>query len=663
MTKKVRTLEELTNEKEQIREQLDALKTSTQKEKTEEEKKEIENINKKINGLKKEISEKLQSSDTSAEDRKKLEKLDAELTPFTTELSSLKWVVLSSTTEQTTTTQEITSEETEEKWIFGKTWDWTKEQWWDVWDSEKWKEEPGLNTLRTAWFVATGVGAVSLIYKGLKKLFWNDKKERKEDKKEKEEKKMSRWKKWLLWVGGIFWAWLAGFGIYKNWNSISSWFKEKLGKALTIEESVSQATAEVRAWKYEESPYLYHFDGIEYDKNRNVVKSYGFETKINPWKKTIEWLNDVSFPDYMQLIHAANIVNCMKLNFHYRCASDKPFTRTDGGGGDMQVCLANNEKPECLSASDSNTRTYVLWGTGATVGTLLWWYCAGAPGAIWLWATLWIWWAAAWQAIDNDSTLWNNSSTVSSWIGFQKFITYLNEQKDSKGDSLREFKEDRVDTPSPVQDDTQGILDEIHGTYSENGNDIDRRDFEVIPDPNDKELFLVKSFNEDAPLKIEWAELNSDWKLDYTKIKSIKILKYKKHDRWEGLEMDFPHSKEGLLEAIKTANLTNKIRCNYHNMWGEDLPFGCGIYWNKHLQIDTNETRVRGRNILYSETISSKFPTLWKDLNRQVNKSDKEKLWQQAHWNQDLEGYWSRYIRFLHQMRENSSSSLWKTKS
>ena len=45
---------------------------------------------------------------------------------------------------------------------------------------ETWGKEPGKNILRTAGFVATGVGAVALVYKGVKWLFGSDEEEEKE---------------------------------------------------------------------------------------------------------------------------------------------------------------------------------------------------------------------------------------------------------------------------------------------------------------------------------------------------------------------------------------------------------------------------------------------------------------------------------------------------
>jgi hypothetical protein len=37
----------------------------------------------------------------------------------------------------------------------------------------------------------------------------------------------------------------------------------------------------------EESPFRYNFDGIEYDENKKVIKSYGCETQIDSEKKMI----------------------------------------------------------------------------------------------------------------------------------------------------------------------------------------------------------------------------------------------------------------------------------------------------------------------------------------------------------------------------------------
>ena len=113
--------------------------------------------------------------------------------------------------------------ETKSDNIFSKAKDWIWDQWKDVWDEKKWETEWWLNLLRTAWFVATWVWAVSLAYKGIKKLFWWGKDEEAEEEEEKPTKKkkkkpfFDRWywkaiKWWLIitwgyWLGKNFGWW------------------------------------------------------------------------------------------------------------------------------------------------------------------------------------------------------------------------------------------------------------------------------------------------------------------------------------------------------------------------------------------------------------------------------------------------------------------------
>jgi hypothetical protein len=41
--------------------------------------------------------------------------------------------------------------------------------------------------------------------------------------------------------------------------------------------------------------------------------------------------------------------------------------------------------------------------------------------------------------------------------------------------------------------------------------------------------------------------------------------------------------------------------------------------------------------VVYRETLSSKFPTIWQDLKKQINETDQAKLRKQAHDNVDQE--------------------------
>jgi len=105
-----------------------------------------------------------------------------------------------------------------EKWFFDKAKDWIWDQWSNIWDEKKWKEEWWKNALRTAWFVVTWVWAVALVCKWVKSLwnwaFWKDKDEDKEksEKKDDDKKKEKKWfwNKWY-WKAikySVIWTWI-----------------------------------------------------------------------------------------------------------------------------------------------------------------------------------------------------------------------------------------------------------------------------------------------------------------------------------------------------------------------------------------------------------------------------------------------------------------------
>ena len=69
---------------------------------------------------------------------------------------------------------------------------------------------------------------------------------------------------------------------------------------------------------------------------------------------------------------------------------------------------------------------------------------------------------------------------------------------------------------------------------------------------------------------------------------------------------------------------------------------------------------VGGIAVLSHNTLKTKFPTIFQDVKKQVRKTDQDKLEQQAKGKDDIEGYGSRYIKYLHQMRnEHDSQSYW----
>ena len=253
---KMNSLEQLETKASKVKDELNALKTETLS--LDEKKKKAEELRQQADKIKTELQKRINELDAKNDATIQSEKAKAEqLLHSLEETTSLCAEILSNSNITPTnqnnpekswwnnswqetmneTNKSPDSQQQEEnkgfldktKDAYTKTKNWIWDQWNDVWDKEKWKTEWWKNLLRTAWFVATWVWAVSLAYKWIKKLFWwwKDDKEKKEEGEEKsnnkEEKKWFRdkwyWKAikwtaiWVSWALGInrlgkkFWWW------------------------------------------------------------------------------------------------------------------------------------------------------------------------------------------------------------------------------------------------------------------------------------------------------------------------------------------------------------------------------------------------------------------------------------------------------------------------
>ncbi len=229
-------IEELRKEADEIKVWLEDLKKNLSKFSEADKQKKVEWIRAKIDETKQKIQAEINSlaDKTDEGSKKKKEEAEALLNSFE-ETTSLYSSVINPTENTSGAQKEEQPQTTEQqgesksfldktKEAYTKTKNWIWDQWNDVWDKGKWKTEWWKNLLRTAWFVATWVWAISLAYKWVKKLrnwaFWK-KKEGSEDKKEKETKeetkeKDSGEKKWfwdrpvwkfLKWTAAVLWVW------------------------------------------------------------------------------------------------------------------------------------------------------------------------------------------------------------------------------------------------------------------------------------------------------------------------------------------------------------------------------------------------------------------------------------------------------------------------
>ncbi len=553
-----------------------------------------------------------------------------------------------------------------EEWFFWKIRDWTKDQWNDVWNKEKRKAEWGKNVLRTAWFTATWVWAVALACKWIKKIwdwvFWDD--ESDEDdieenetklKKKKKKKESSWWKKFLVGAWLAAWTAVGWVEIYKHWNRISSRFKEKLWLALSFDEAIQKVEAEVCNWKIDDDHFWVfnaHFDWwIKYEENTSEICSYWQKTKINKNGKKLEWL-DVEFASWEEMIHAANIVNFAKRMLRWRGASEKPFIYTSRWWDIAFNCSAK-WKQEFLSASNSNEWTWIL-GTLWTLGWgILWWYCAWVKWAA-VWAVWWwTWWYVLWAYIDNKSTAWSCCETISRWKNLDEFMNYLNRQQDENWKSLWVQWEEKYepDNTTPMHKFLNEVKKEIDESYGNGDEDSTRRNLRIEQSEWNPKEYIISSYNHKLKITLEWWPAKWE-KIDFTKIKKIHIEKYDEYDsRWDWLDIDFPHTEDWLKEAIKTANLTNKIVEDRKRKWWESYPFAYGRYktpFNLDIDIDWFMwTAIVGHSML-----KNRFPSIFEDLGKYPYIKGAISDIQEEMHDQALKdkSEWSQYIKFLHQI-------------
>jgi len=64
----------------------------------------------------------------------------------------------------------------------------------------------------------------------------------------------------------------------------------------------------------------------------------------------------------------------------------------------------------------------------------------------------------------------------------------------------------------------------------------------------------------------------------------------------------------------------------------------------------------RWRDVIERDDLENYYPTPWTDIKKQINVYDQEMYYKQAHNNEEIEGCGSKYIKYLHQMCENSLS-------
>ena len=208
------TLDQLTQDVNETKKSLDALKQETQ---SSEREKKTEVIKTQISILKSKISEALQKETDEVKKQKILE-LQKQLEGTGMELSSLEQEIVDK--------QEAGTSVEKKQGLWDKTKNFVSENFTAVTTAESWKKETGMNVLRTAGFAAAGYAARSAVKGAWNLMFWDDEDTKKDKKSESEDseswekkEKKSFWKtgwwKFIKWTWIGVWAGTAGYYLGK----------------------------------------------------------------------------------------------------------------------------------------------------------------------------------------------------------------------------------------------------------------------------------------------------------------------------------------------------------------------------------------------------------------------------------------------------------------
>lgn len=542
------------------------------------------------------------------------------------------------------------------------------------------KKETWKKILRIVWWVWIVAWTVALFRRIFGKKDDGDSKESRKERRRKrreERKSKSFWERPLGKVLKWTWIWTGVYYVIhgiktgrRNPKEMFNW-KEKWEAALTVEESLSIAAWEVNCGKIDENMFLQNFNWIEYDKDSGLIKSYWEYTQIDEKKRCIVWLEQVKFKTNIELVHAANIINCLKYNLRWKWWAKDAFSETSTWW-DIQFCFSEAWAREVISGSNTDLWRNILSVVWAGGWAALWYLTWNV--AVWIWSAIWLGaaWYIWWNAIDDNSSLWKCCSTIKEWEHFKRFIWYLNWIQEWWESIWLPWKQHvESEDKSPIQVYINDVIKEIE---SASATDVDRwkaRNLKAEQDPQNPNKYTISSYGQTTTITFNSdIKNNSKNQLDPSSIKSITIEKYWNNDICPELKLDFPHTQAWLKEAIKVVNLTNMIRKEYAWMWWEKYPIFYNTknfyQWDWHtllpnslyksgLRVDSNWdnwTSSTWTRILTNETLSSTYPTLHKDLKKSQANT-------QNYFEDQLNGkrWGSSYLKFINGMRTEAQQN------
>lgn len=415
---------------------------------------------------------------------------------------------------------------------------------------------------------------------------------------------------WLVWGAWVVGAWVYFKDKLHKIPVIGTWL-DKLFNApeVSFEDSFTNFKSDIKSGEVEK--HLAVNPGISYEKvdeKTMKLKSYNKEILIDIEKRTVQGMEDVVFPNFKELLHAANLINFSWAAFQWICANTVPFKLTSLGW-DIEVKLLDSWDKELVS------------GAGIPIGKIAWWIVGVLTTILWAvygwwvpwgaaWAGIWIaavWW---WHLMDQSDALSQYCPTLNNDANKEKFRARLN-----KIPNLTQWnQEKKPDNTSPLHPALNKVIDEITATATDSDfeNQGNARQLDAVQDSKDKNKYRIVSWSQETCITLKNNQVVIDW-----------------------LDVLLP-----INEWIRIANLTNKIKRENARQWSSKQPFHrrwtLESAWFPWLYMSTNEFNdnwTKWRRIIKKETIEKKYPTLY---------DNKDK-----------------YIDYLHTLKDENNNPLW----
>jgi len=337
-------IDQLKTEVDDIKKSLNELKNNVTLSESEK-KNQAEALKTQADTTKQKIENEIKALEAATDDESKKKKEEAEtLLKSFIDITSLYNSILNPSTAPASTP---TQPKSEDKNVFVKAKDWVWDQWDDVRDKEKWKNETWSNILRTAWFVATWAWAIAIAYKWIKKLRkWafsdDDEKEESEKSESKKEKKWF-WDRWywkaLKWTGIWTWIYYVAHWLKTGRWSLSDFFNRAGDKpdATSTSQDQVQWVVELQEKDPEKfEKYKWLWDNVDKQFNHFMdkeIKSWWWGMSIADWyQKYVDKSKFKTLDDFKAVVPLCidnqfdNVSKFMSESWYYDYLRDKDIT-------------------------------------------------------------------------------------------------------------------------------------------------------------------------------------------------------------------------------------------------------------------------------------------------------------------------------------------------